>query len=422
MRKKTFFNIGMLTVSNLIIRFLGMGYKVWLAKAISPVALGIYQLSMSLYMVLLSPVASGLPGAVSRLSSKYSRFNKQKSVLASALKIAVPIAIVTGLFMLCCAPLLSKWFLHSLHSGAVIISLIPAVTLGAVASLYAGYLHGLERSSLPAIFEIIEQFFKILCGVMLVLLFAKNNENDAFLPALAVSCGGILSFIMLYFASGKEKQAPLYTREVFLNAYPITLSRLAQSLLHLLTTTVLPIRLIFYGLSQEAALSQYGILTSMAYPVVYIPLTVTGALCVVLMPKIARSDISKIRKNFKKAFLFAFITCFLFCIMLLLFAPWVAADFLKQPLAGTFIVMLIPSVMFSGINQVCSSVLNGLGKQRVVMTNCIIDGIIGLFLTFVLVGKFGIYGFIAGNCIQDAAAFITNFICAMHFIRKEAQK
>ena len=37
-----FFNIGMLTISNIAVRFLGMAYKVWLSQAISPVALGIF--------------------------------------------------------------------------------------------------------------------------------------------------------------------------------------------------------------------------------------------------------------------------------------------------------------------------------------------------------------------------------------------
>ena len=67
------FNIGMLTISNIAVRFLGMVYKVWLSQAISPVALGIFQLSMSVYMVLITPVASGLPNAVSRLSAKYMK-------------------------------------------------------------------------------------------------------------------------------------------------------------------------------------------------------------------------------------------------------------------------------------------------------------------------------------------------------------
>lgn len=68
-------------------------------------------------------------------------------------------------------------------------------------------------------------------------------------------------------------------------------------------------------------------------------------------------------------------------------------------------VMLIPSVLFSGLNQVSSTMLNGLGRQKRLMINNIIDGCLGLLLTYLLVWRFGIYGFVVGNCIQDILAF-----------------
>ena len=72
-----FFNMGVLALSNIIVRFIGMAYKVWLAKEISPVALGIYQLAMSVYSVFITPVASGLPNATSRLCAKYLKDKKE---------------------------------------------------------------------------------------------------------------------------------------------------------------------------------------------------------------------------------------------------------------------------------------------------------------------------------------------------------
>lgn len=81
-------------------------------------------------------------------------------------------------------------------------------------------------------------------------------------------------------------------------------------------------------------------------------------------------------------------------------------------------VMLIPSIIFLGLSQVARTVLNGLGKQKTLMITSIIDGSIGFILTVVLASKFGIYGFILGNCIQDLLAFITNFILCFIAIKK----
>ena len=178
-----------------------------------------------------------------------------------------------------------------------------------------------------------------------------------------------------------------------------------------------------WGLSKEAALSQYGILTSMAYPVVYMPLTVIGALCVVLLPEVAKNlgDYVRLKQKFSRAMFFALSISLLFSLLLLLFAPAAARIIFHQPLAGTFMVMLIPSVLFSGLNQVSGTMLNGLGRQKRLMINNIIDGCLGLLLTYLLVWRFGIYGFVVGNCIQDILAFLMNFSSAVHFIKKEKQ-
>ena len=80
-------------------------------------------------------------------------------------------------------------------------------------------------------------------------------------------------------------------------------------------------------------------------------------------------------------------------------------------------VMLIPSVLFLGPKIICATVINGLGKQKTLMISSIIDGITGLALTYILVGKFGIYGFILANCLQDITAFAVHFVLCKRFIK-----
>ena len=381
-KKRLFFNMGMLSLSNILVRLMGMVYKVWLAKEISPVALGIYQLAMSVYSVFITPVASGLPNATSRLSAKYLKDKKERSV---------------------------------------ILALIPAVTLGAVAALPCGVLHAKGKSYLSAIFEIIEQLGKIAFALLLLGFFKNTgDETQAILPILAVSFGGIISFIMHFVAvKGVDLKQNGFKKELLENAVPPTIARLGTSLLHLGTTTILPIGLMAYGLTKEAALSQYGILTSMAYPVVFVPMTVIGALCVVILPEIAKNLNNKkiIKRKASLAFFIAFSVTAIFSVILFLFAPWFSIRFFKQPLAGRFMVMLIPSVIFLGLSQVSRTVLNGLGKQKTLMLTSVVDGGVGLILTYILVWRFGIYGFVIGNCVQDFLAFLMNFTICLYQIK-----
>ncbi len=414
--------MGVLALSNIMVRFIGMAYKVWLAKEISPVALGIYQLAMSVYSVFITPIASGLPNATSRLSAKYLKEKKEKNVLASAIKIAIYPMALSALILLAGNNIIAGTFLHNKNAGNVILALIPAVTFGALAALPCGYLHAKGKTYLSAIFEIVEQVGKIAFVFVLIKLFkGSSDENQAMLPVLAVSFGGVLSFFMHFLAVKKiDLKKRGYEKEILANALPPTFARLSTSLLHLGTTTILPIGLMAYGLTKEAALSQYGILTSMAYPVVFVPMTVIGALCVVFLPEIAKNLDNKkiIKRKFIQAFFISLSVTVAFSVILFLFAPWFSIKFFHQPLAGRFMVMLIPSVIFLGLSQVSRTTLNGLGKQKTLMVTSVIDGSLGLLLTYILVWRFGIYGFVLGNCIQDLLAFIINFSLCLHYIKK----
>lgn len=419
MKKRLFFNMGMLSLSNVIVRFVGMVYKVWLAKEISPIALGIYQLAMSVYSVFITPVASGLPNATSRLCAKYLKVGKEKNVLASAIKTAFYPLAISALLLFAGKDIIAGIFLHDKTAGNVVLALIPAVTLGALAALPCGLLHAKEKSYFSAIFEIVEQFGKIIFAFILIkMLKNATYQIQAMIPVLAVSFGGFISFFMHFGAvKGVDLKLKGFSKEILENAYPLTFARLGTSILHLGTTTILPIGLMAYGLTKEAALAQYGILTSMAYPVVFAPMTVIGALCVVTLPEIAKNldNAKAIRYKFTQTFIIALIVTSIFSALLFLFAPWFSIRFFNNPTAGRFMVMLIPSVIFLGLSQVLRTMLNGLGKQKTLMITSVIDGSLGLLLTYILVWRFGIYGFVLGNCIQDFLAFIMNFfICIYH--------
>ena len=422
LKKKLFFNVGMLALSNIFVRIIGLIYKVWLAKEISPVALGIYQLAMSVYSVFVTPIASGLPNATSRLAAKYSVYNKEKSVLASSVKLALYPLVCSLIILFFGKDIIAGIFLHDKAMGGVILALIPAVTLGALAALPAAYLHAKGRSSLPAVFEIIEQLLKILFAFIVIRIFYTSDIRlQAVLPVLAVSFGGIISFVMLFASAGKlDFKSGGYEKELFQNAMPHTLARLGTTVLHLFTTTLLPVCLVKYGLSNEAALSQYGILTSMAYPVVFAPMTVISALCVVTLPEIAKNlnNPKAIKHKFTVSFLFSLVTTILFSAIIFLFAPHFAKTVFHQELAGRFMVMLIPSIIFLGLASVSRTLLNGIGKQKTLMVTSILDGFFGLLLTFFLARSFGIYGFIIGNCVQDMLAFVLNFSLCVRYMKK----
>lgn len=424
LKRRNILNVGVQSVGNVFVRFLGMAYKLWLAKMLSPLSLGLFQLSMSLYSVFIAPIASGLPSAVSRLSAREEKSGRDKQVLYSAISLTRIVALALGIILLVFCKPLAKLFLHSKSAYPICLALIPAIVLGGSATVREGYLHAKGKSFLNAIFTMCEQAVKVAAGIIIITVFARGDEVfDATLAVFAISAGALFSFVCLFFATKKGKSGKNFKKELFLNAYPPTASRLATSLLHLGTTTILPICLMSFGLSRDAALAEYGILTAMAYPVVYIPITITGAMSVVLLPEVARTqENKKIKKKVLNYALCAMAVSFVFCLLLLLFAPFIAREFYKMPAAAEYMLALLPSVLCLGPAQMFSSALTGMGKVKNVLYLSVADGATGFLLTFILASKFGIFGFIAANCLQDILALLLNAVTFFYFIKKDKKQ
>ena len=77
MRNALIKNTAILIASNIIVRFIGLAYKVWLSRSISSESLGLYQLGMSVYMLFVTFASSGLPNVVSRYSA--ARFARKEN-------------------------------------------------------------------------------------------------------------------------------------------------------------------------------------------------------------------------------------------------------------------------------------------------------------------------------------------------------
>ena len=81
--KKTVFikNALILTASSLILRFVGIIFKVWLAQVIGSEGIGLYQLIFSVYVLAATFATSGICTAVTRLVAEELALGTKKGTL-----------------------------------------------------------------------------------------------------------------------------------------------------------------------------------------------------------------------------------------------------------------------------------------------------------------------------------------------------
>ena len=97
--KKTVFikNAAILTASSLILRFVGIIFKVWLAAKIGAEGIGLYQLVFSVYMFAATFATSGICTAVTRLVSEELVIGSKNGVRRIVLR-CVQISLVIAFF------------------------------------------------------------------------------------------------------------------------------------------------------------------------------------------------------------------------------------------------------------------------------------------------------------------------------------
>ena len=102
--KKTIFikNAAILTVSSLILRFIGIVFKVWLAGKIGSEGIGLYQLTFSVYVLASTFATSGICTAVTRMVADEIAIGNEggvKRILKRSITLSMIVAAATVLIL-----------------------------------------------------------------------------------------------------------------------------------------------------------------------------------------------------------------------------------------------------------------------------------------------------------------------------------
>lgn len=414
-KKQTLF----LTGVNAIVRALGLTMRVVLSRLLGAEIMGVMELSQSVHMVCITPLTSGLPLAISRLTAKASIQDRSKALQAGLQ--------LTRAVSLCVIPLL--WFLspnisHWMGDIRVMPSLwftAPCILILGYSASYNGYCYGIERSSIPAISELIEQVFRIFITVMLVLSLRHLTVAwTAAVPTFATMLAEISGLWYVIRMTGKQDLAkqknPQWRKAILKLSVPTTFTRLVQTLLRSATSVMIPLRLQTAGLSLAEATSQLGMFNGMVIPFLMLPLIFTSSLSMVLIPRITKSE-----DHFAKLYRLLAIsigTCFPIAAvctgMLYWFSPVLANVVYRQAELNSLFRICAPLSILFALGHLTSSILSALGQQRRSMFASVAVSVSTLALTWIWTPKNQLTGVVhaqyAGQLISLALNGIIFFL------------
>lgn len=376
--------------------------------------MGLYQLVMPVFSVILSLTAVGFTAACSNLSAHYHALGDQRSAAQAARECVLGFLCAFAFTAVVTAPLsdwLSVRLLGDARTRLGVLLLLPCVLLTGLENIHKHVFYGAGNVLPPAVCEVCEQLIRT--GAVLGLLWFFLPQNPERTVGLIV-CGMIICEIFsavtltllcrweLAHPTGAGTSTAVLRRKVWGIAVPVGWTALLGNLMGACTSVMIPQRLVQAGVDVEDAMAAFGVLCGMTTPMIALPLACVSALGLVLTPKLAesaalgRNDLS--RRRLDRALSAAAFCLLPACSLLAVVSPELGQLLFREASAGEFAAPLALGVVLSGAESVFGSALNGLGRQREHAGNSLLCGGFQLAVTWVRMGApgVGLNGYVEG--------------------------
>lgn len=403
--KSLFKTVAYITIFSIITRALGFIFRIYLSRALGAEALGLYQVSLSVFMVLLTIVSSGMPVVISKLTARYYAQQDKKSegsLMSTSLLISLITSVVLIAFVLIFKGLFSKIFADD-RCYTILLVLLPAIVCSAIYNVFRGAMWGHSNYFCYCITELFEQVARIAICVFL-LSFGLTSLSPSISAGLSLTIASVLSAILamvLYFIyGGKLKKPNNIYKEVLKSSTPITGVRVASSLVQPIIALIIPARLIAAGYTSAQAMSIYGIAIGMTMPLLFIPVTLVGSLSMVLIPDIStaivKNDAEHINNRISSSILFAIIITFLLIPLYIGAGDNIGLFFYDNLQSGQLLASAAWTMLPFSLLNITSSILNALGLEVKSFVNYLIGSIFMFVCIIFLPAVIGIRALVLG--------------------------
>ena len=390
--KSIFKAVAIVTIFSVLTRTLGFFFRIYLSRKLGAEGIGLYQMATSVLGIFMTLIASGIPLTTAKLVSKYESQNdieKRNKIVTSSLVVALFVAMLSSVFILI---LKTVWNVVLTDSRAVeiLIILIPSIIFSAIYAVFRGALWGKSDYFSCGLTELLEQIIRFALTFIMLL-----SITDTFIAtkysALAFNITCLLSAlitIFIYLKYGKLNFKKGEYKNIIKSAAPITGVRLANSLVQPLTTLIIPSMLILTGYTSSEAISSFGVIMGMTFPMLFVPMSVVGSISMVLIPSISsmlsKNEHSAIEKNISNAINVSTFISMLFIPLYLSVGNLIGIVLYKNAFSGILLQLSAVCVLPITLCNLTGSILNALNLEAKSFINYIIGSSILLISLVVL--------------------------------------
>lgn len=431
--RKMALDTALLAGASVLMRCIGLVFQVWLAGRIGSSGLGLFQLISSVTVLCATLAISGIRFTTTRLVSE-----ELGAGCGDCVGQAVARCLFYALFFGCAAflllffgaePIGFLWIgdARTVLSLKIIAFSLPMVS---VSSVLNGYFIAAGRVYKSAVTQVLEQLINIGCVVVFLSLAPENDLEKCCASLCTANVTADLCSLLIVtgiYLHDRRKHGRRggasggLTGRMLRIAVPLALSAYARTSLTTLENLLVPRKLRSAGLSADGALSGYGTITGMVYPIVTFPSCLLTAVAELSIPELTAAQVKGEQERIDRTVSALLRATLLFALISAAFL-FIGADALgiliyKTGEVGRYIRIfsLIVPVMYMDI--VTDGCLKGLGQMMYSMSYNIAEAFIGVFLVITVLPRWALNGYIFVLFFSE----VFNFILSMRRLRRVAR-
>ncbi len=417
-KKQLFLKNGLImAVSALIIRSMNLFFRVFLADRIGAEGIGLYQLTVSVYIFFAAAATSGISLTTTRLYADFSargEYGKAKDAVRKCLIISVIAGTVLGGLLFLSANFSAEYFLRDERTAPALKLLAPSLPFMAVSACIRGYFTARRKTLPTSVEQLLEQVIEMGVFAAAFALTKPDTLAKACCTAvLGTTLAEVISFVysLICYAvdirklSCKSAAADGLLKKILPVAVPVTANSCLRSGLGAVENVLIPSGLKKNGSDSADALAQYGMVSGMAMPIVTFPsvfiLPFASLIVTEMSEAFARHHTKSIRHIAEKMFRLTLLYSIPVTMLILFYAGDIGENLYHNHNVGKFLVLLAPVVPFMYLDSVTDGMLKGLNEQTSYLIFNIIDSVIRVILTYLLLPTWGIWGIVAVIVISE---------------------
>ncbi len=428
--KKLFINVIIITGISLLIRSIAVSFQVFLSNRIGSAGIGLFQLISSVHLLAVTLATSGIRLTTTRLVSEEIGLGRQGKAVKYCFLYAVFFGVLAATVLYSGAEFIGCVWIGDKRSILSLRILALTLPLISMSSVISGYFIAERKAIRSSSSMLVEQLVKI--GVI-VIIIAKVASTDIERSCAAVVIGAVAgefaSFLVLLtlFLLKKKKgrfdktayPPPLATiRKMLSISLPLAVSVYTRCALSTLEHMLVPRCFKRSGLTAETALSDYGMIHGMVFPIITFPLSFFIVYGELVIPELTRAQVQRDKDRIGLIVGRSLRLCLFFSVLvsvfLFIFSGQLGMLLYSSEKAGRYIRLFAPLMTIMYMDVVTDGLLKGLGEHLASMRYNIADAIISIILVYTLIPKYAVAAYV--GIIYFTECF--NFALSIHRLSK----